>query len=206
MMEKTRKSALVIFQKNAVPGKVKTRLAATVGEKKALEIYLSLVEHTYSQIRNLRNTDIFIYYSDYLEENPNQGLPHFHQEVQSGNDLGERMHNAFQDLFQKGYNQIVLIGTDCPEITTEDIETAFQILEQEDVCIGPALDGGYYLIGMRRFYNFLFEKIAWSTSEVLNQTLEKLKLHKANFELLRILRDIDTEEDLDAIFPKKTIF
>jgi uncharacterized protein len=206
MMEKTRKSALVIFQKNAVPGKVKTRLAATVGEKKALEIYLSLVEHTYSQIRNLRNTDKFIYYSDYLEENPNQGLPHFHQEVQSGNDLGERMHNAFQDLFLQGYNQIVLIGTDCPEINTEDIETAFHILEQEDVCIGPALDGGYYLIGMRRFYNFLFEKIAWSTSEVLNQTLEKLKLHKANYELLRILRDIDTEEDLDAIFPKKTIF
>lgn len=201
-MEKIRNSALIIFQKNAVLGKVKSRLAATIGEKKALEIYRSLLLHTYGQMEKLEEIDITIFYSDYIEESSyGQFKPDF-QEIQVGADLGERMANAFQKLFQKGYKKVIIIGTDCPEIKSADIIDAFQALDKKDVCIGPALDGGYYLLGMCRYYEFLFQNIPWSSSEVTAKTIKTLNHHQISYKLLKTLRDIDTEEDLVAIFPK----
>lgn len=195
-------NALIVFQKNAVLGKVKSRLAATIGEKKALEIYQSLLLHTYRQIEKLEDVDISIFYSDFIEENSfGQFKPDF-EEVQKGVDLGERMSNAFLSLFQKGYKKVIIIGTDCPEIKTADIKDAFLALEKKEVCIGPALDGGYYLLGMCQFYGALFQNMPWSSSEVSKKTLEILNRDQISYELMKMLRDIDTEEDLIAIFPK----
>ncbi|MCH6200607.1 TIGR04282 family arsenosugar biosynthesis glycosyltransferase [Aquiflexum sp. LQ15W] len=195
-------NALIVFQKNAVLGKVKSRLAATIGEKKALEIYRSLLLHTYRQIEKLEDVDISIFYSDFIEENSfGQFKPDF-EKVQIGVDLGERMSNAFFSLFQKCYKKVIIIGTDCPEIRTADIKDAFQALKKKDVCIGPALDGGYYLLGMCQFYGALFENIPWSSSEVWKRTLEILNHGQISYDLMKTLRDIDTEEDMIAIFPE----
>jgi uncharacterized protein len=195
-------NALIVFQKNAVLGKVKSRLAATIGEEKALEIYQSLIRHTYSQLSNLQDLDIAVFFSDFVEESIEMDfIPNF-KVTQVGEDLGEKMADAFQFLFQKGYRKVIIIGTDCPEITVEVISEAFLILNEKEVCIGPALDGGYYLLGMCRMNEFLFQNIAWSTSEVASKTMELLKKHQMSYGLLKTLRDIDTEEDLHAFFPK----
>jgi rSAM/selenodomain-associated transferase 1 len=196
------KNALIVFQKNAVLGKVKSRLAATIGEKKALEIYQSLVRHTYLEISKLEDVDVVIFFSDFLENNAVAGFKPYLLEIQVGEDLGKRMSNAFQKLFQKGYQKVIIIGTDCPEITAKDISEAFMSLEKKEVCIGPALDGGYYLLGMCGYYEALFQNIPWSSSEVTKITLEILNFHQVSYELLKTLRDIDTEEDLIAIFPQ----
>lgn len=201
-MENIRNSALIIFQKNAVLGKVKSRLAATIGEKKALEIYKLLLLHTYREIEKLEGIDISIFYSDFIEEISFVQIKPVFTEIQIGEDLGEKMSNAFRFLFEKGYQKVIIIGTDCPEIKSTDIQDAFQSLEKNEVCIGPALDGGYYLLGMCRYYESLFQNIPWSSSEVTKMTLEILNLGQISFELLKTLRDIDTEEDLIAIFPK----
>lgn len=195
-------NALIVFQKNAVLGKVKTRLAATVGDQRALEIYQALLKHTYIQIQELEETDIAIFYSDFIEKSPLEKFEADIEEIQVGVDLGVKMSNAFQNLFQKGYKKVVIIGTDCPDIKSEDINAAFLSLEKKEVCIGPALDGGYYLLGMRQFYGSLFQNIPWSSSEVSKKTLEILNRDQISYELLKTLRDIDTEEDLIAIFPK----
>lgn len=200
MKSMNNENALIVFQKNAVLGKVKSRLAATIGEEKALEIYKSLLLHTYSETRKLNGIDTWIFFSDFIE--PESGYKAEYKETQIGEDLGERMSNAFQKLFQKGYKKVVIIGTDCPEIQSSDIDAAFQSLEKKEVCIGPALDGGYYLLGMRRFKESLFENIPWSSPEVAKITLEILNFDQVSYELLKTLRDIDTEEDLIAFFPK----
>lgn len=201
-MGRIRKSALVIFQKNAVQGKVKSRLAATIGEERALQVYKQLVMHTHNQIQQLENVDRVIFFSDFIEKSPLEVFQPEFEEIQTGEDLGERMSNAFHSLFQKRYKKVVIIGTDCPEIKTADIETAFRSLEENEVCIGPALDGGYYLLGMRQFYGPLFQNIPWSSSEVSKRTLEILNRDQISYEMMKTLRDIDTEEDLIAIFPK----
>ena len=200
MKSMNNENALIVFQKNAVLGKVKSRLAATIGEEKALEIYKSLLLHTYSETRKLNGIDTWIFFSDFIE--PESGYMAEYKETQIGEDLGERMSNAFQKLFQKGYKKVVIIGTDCPEIQSSDIDAAFQSLEKKEVCIGPALDGGYYLLGMRRFNESLFQNIPWSSPEVAKITLEILNFDQVSYELLKTLRDIDTEEDLIAFFPK----
>jgi len=195
-------NALIVFQKNAVLGKVKSRLAATIGNEKALGIYESLLLYTYGEIGKMKKIETFIFFSDFIESDSKSGYQAEYKEIQEGEDLGERMSNAFRKLFQKGYKKVVIIGTDCPEIQCTDIEAAFQSLEKKEVCIGPALDGGYYLLGMKSFNESLFQNIPWSSSEVTAKTQEILINRKISYELLKTLRDIDTEEDLIAIFPK----
>jgi rSAM/selenodomain-associated transferase 1 len=202
MKSMNNENALIVFQKNAVLGKVKSRLAATIGEEKALEIYKSLLLHTYGEIGKLKGIDTFIFFSDFIEPDSESGDKAEYKEIQIGEDLGERMSNAFRKLFQKGYKRVVIIGTDCPEIQSSDIDDAFLALEKKEVCIGPAFDGGYYLLGMSRFQESLFQNIPWSSSEVTAKTKEILNSREISFELLKTLRDIDTEEDLIAIFPR----
>ena len=202
MKSMNNENALIVFQKNAVLGKVKSRLAATIGEEKALEIYKSLLLHTFGEINKLKGIDTSIFYSDFIEFDSESAYKAEYKEIQVGGDLGERMSNAFRKLFQEGYKKVVIIGTDCPEIQSSDIDAAFRSLEKNEVCIGPALDGGYYLLGMRRFHECLFQNIPWSSSEVTAKTKEILISRQISFDLLKTLRDIDTEEDLIAIFPK----
>lgn len=188
------KAALIIFQKNAQLGKVKTRLAVSIGDQKALEVYQWLTDYTHQQVKGLK-VDKFLFYSDFIPAQLDQDLDGYHFEIQSGDTLGERMSNAFAFLFSKGYKSVVIMGTDCPYLKTEDLNKAFTDLSNTDLVIGPASDGGYYLLGMRQFFSEIFKNISWSTSNVLEQTLDQADSLGIDYEFLKILSDIDTLED-----------
>jgi len=187
------KSAIIIFQKNAELGKVKTRLANDLGDQTALKIYdrlCALTHHICSQVP----VDKFLYYSNFLpEDKPRYASYHF--KVQTGIGLGALMSNAFSDIFYAGYQKILIIGTDCAEISPDLFLEAFEILNQRDVVIGPAEDGGYYLLGMSQYYPQLFLDTNWSTSEVIDQTKSNIESIGVSYGELGIRSDIDTLED-----------
>jgi hypothetical protein len=190
------KSVLIIFQKNEILGKVKTRLAASIGNEKALEVYQLLVQHTYS-ILNQMEAKILVFYSDYIPDTkPNFD---FDYRVQLGSNLGERMKNAFATVFNEGYDQAAIIGTDCAEVTADHLRQAFSRLKQFDTVIGPALDGGYYLLGMNSLIPELFSDISWSSDQVLQETILKLKLLNRSVTLLESLSDVDQIEDWEKL-------
>lgn len=189
------KQALLIFAKNLEVGKVKTRLAATIGKDAALSVYKQLLEHTAIVTRNIP-VDKFVFYSNHVVEKDVWDNEHYSKRVQKGNDLGEKMKNAFAEIFHLGYSNVVLIGTDCPKITGAIIGEAFDKLVEVDAVIGPALDGGYYLIGLKSNCSSIFENISWSTSSVLQETITKCKSARLLFILLQTLQDIDEENDL----------
>ncbi|OOG74863.1 TIGR04282 family arsenosugar biosynthesis glycosyltransferase [Algoriphagus sp. A40] len=198
------KAALMIFQKNAIPGKVKTRLAATVGDDLALEIYHWLVAYTHQVAREIK-LDKFLFYSDFIPEDSNELFPGYQFEVQCGSNLGQRMCNAFEFLFAKGYSNVVIIGTDCPDLQVSDLNKAFLALSQNDLVIGPAKDGGYYLLGKSCFCPEIFKDIPWSTSRVLELTLDRADNANLNYEFLKILSDVDTFEDWKVFSSKNNI-
>ena len=188
---------LIIFVKNPKPGKVKTRLAASVGDEKALEIYLRLLEITRNEALRtncVRN----VFYSDEIESD-SWDDDHFNKFVQQGNDLGDRMKNAFEQVFALGAEKAVIIGSDCPQISAEILETSFIELDKNDVCIGPAKDGGYYLLGMKKLHPFLFEEKEWSTDSVFDDTLAQLSEHHLSSSELVQLSDLDTADDLHLL-------
>ena len=191
------KKLLIIFVKNIKLAKVKTRLAKTVGNENAIKVYKALVEITEKVTSNM-NIDKRIYFSDAI--NHKQWKNDF-KAVQKGSNLGERMSNAFQDGFDDGYTEIVLIGSDLPNITKNVIDRGFKSLKNKDVVFGPAEDGGYYLIGFSKFHKCVFENKAWSTSSLLEETLAELNQKKIEVSLIETLNDIDTFEDLQS-YPK----
>ncbi|MBA4301579.1 MAG: hypothetical protein C0433_15975 [Cyclobacterium sp.] len=198
------RAALIIFQKNAVLGKVKTRLAASIGDEQALEVYRWLTDYTHEIVKKLE-VDKFLFYSDYIPENPEGNLEGYQLEVQSGTNLGERMKNAFAHLFAKGYSSVAIIGTDCPDLTGRDLNSAFLALSQSDLVVGPAKDGGYYLLGMSKFIPEIFNNIPWSTSRVLELTLNLAEKLNLDYEFLQILSDIDNLEDWNQFNTRKQI-
>lgn len=189
---------LIIFTKNPVHGEVKTRLAASIGHDKALDIYQQLVACTYSTVKPLACNKV-VYYSDNI---PKQDIwnDEFTKSIQQGSDLGERMSNAFKEVFAQGYKKAVIIGTDCPSIDQQLLADAFAKLNTYDAVIGPAADGGYYLMGMKEHYE-LFDNIAWSTPGVLAATLKKCDDLGLSYFLLPVLNDIDEEKDLEHLKP-----
>lgn len=186
------RKVVLVFQKNAILGKVKTRLATEMGEPRALEIYRHLVQSTYSVLEDVE-VPIWTYFSDFIPETGNTLIAKSF--VQEGQDLGERMAAAFARTFESGMDKVVLIGTDCPRLQPHHLNEAFEALTHSDLVLGPATDGGYYLIGMKRRADYLFEGIAWSTAEVLSQTLAVATTHGLHSTLLDELSDIDTRED-----------
>ena len=187
--------ALVIFAKNPEAGKVKTRLAATIGNDAALSVYRQLLQHTASAVSSLP-TNKYVFYSDRVVRDDVWNDEQYSKKVQDGSDLGEKMKNAFAEVFREGHAKAVLIGTDCPDLTELIIREAFDKLDHVDVVIGPAVDGGYYLVGLKNNCPSIFESIAWSTSGVLSETINKCKSAGLEFALLQPLQDVDEEKDL----------
>jgi hypothetical protein len=187
-----KKEVVLVFQKNEVLGKVKTRLASGMGDLRALEIYKHLIQSTYSVLEDV-SAPVWTCFSDLIPETVNP--PIVKSFVQEGHDLGERMANAFARSFESGMEKVVLIGTDCPTLQSQHLNQAFEALTNSDLVLGPATDGGYYLIGMKRRSDYLFEGISWSTAAVLSQTLAVATAHGLDFTLLDELSDIDTQED-----------
>jgi rSAM/selenodomain-associated transferase 1 len=185
---------LIIFIKNPVLGKVKTRLAATVGEARALEVYEQLLAITRNAARGA-DCHRQLYYSDTIYWDDAWDADHFSKHVQEGNDLGERMCHALGASFAQGVTSAVIIGSDCPEISSTIITDAFTHLETHDVVIGPAEDGGYYLLGMTTLHPEFFIGKLWSTADVLPDTLRDMERLGLSCTQLPVLTDLDNEED-----------
>ncbi len=185
---------LIIFVKNPIPGTVKTRIARTVGNDRAVQVYQHLLRHTQDMIAQLPQHRV-VYYGDFI--NPDDGWNDYDKQLQTGDDLGQRMLNAFQERFDAGASRAVIIGSDCLTITPDHIQRAFDALDQADIVIGPATDGGYYLLGMKQPYEFLFTDMPWSQPELGQLTELAILQHNLTFERLGELTDIDEWADYE---------
>ena len=201
-MKYKNEKVLIIFVKNPVRGKVKTRLAKTIGEEKALAVYNDLLRYTHNLTRNIDCYKV-VFYSDFIDNTDLWEESVFHKEIQSGKDLGERMKNSFRLMFGYGFKKVVIIGSDCLEISSLIIDEAFRKLDDTEVVIGPASDGGYYLMGLKQIHDSLFDNKSWSTSSLLNETIEELTREGVGFSLLPELSDIDEEKDLNHKGPDR---
>ncbi|MEM9337303.1 MAG: TIGR04282 family arsenosugar biosynthesis glycosyltransferase [Bacteroidota bacterium] len=187
-------SLLMVFVKNLIPGMVKTRLAKDIGIDAALNVYMELVFHT-NEVADKIAVDKAVYYSEYVEIEDVWDTEQYSLGVQKGKDLGEKMTNAFDEAFDS-YIKVIIIGSDCYELTPKIVNDAYTELEGHDLVVGPAKDGGYYLLGMKEYYPQLFQNKKYGTDTVL----EDLLIEAANLDLsvfeLPILSDIDTFDDL----------
>ena len=188
---------LIIFTRYPVPGTTKTRLIPALGAEGAAALQKQLTEHTLRQVQDL-SAEVTIYFSggnlqqmqDWLGEK-------WHFQSQSGDDLGDRLINAIQNSKNAGYQRTVVIGIDCPEITSDILQQAFTALETHELVLGEATDGGYYLLGLQRLIPELFSDITWGTETVLAETMQRAQTQKLSTKILQPLNDIDYPEDLE---------
>ena len=191
-------SLLLIFVKNPERGKVKTRLAATVGEERALQVYQQLLERTRAVTQPL-STNKIVYYTPAIQRDDLWSTNYYQKAQQADGDLGERMAQAFEDGFTQGYERICIIGSDCYQLTTAILKDAFAALNAHDLVIGPSTDGGYYLLGMRELHPELFRNKHWSTASVSKDTLATAEQQQLHWYELPTLSDVDKEADLTTM-------
>lgn len=185
----------MVFVKNPELGKTKTRLAKTVGDKKALDIYLQLLRYTKSTLDQIPQ-DKQVHYSNFVDSDDFWEEKNYKKSKQCEElDLGKRMEYAFQQNFKYGYEKVIVIGSDCPEITKETLIEAFERLDQNDVVFGPAQDGGYYLLGMRKMIPELFSNKKWSSDSVIADSIKDCENLNLSYSLLPTFSDVDLEED-----------
>lgn len=185
--------ALIIFIRNIEKGKVKTRLAKSLGDEEALRIYIKLLGHARHTAAAVE-AERYVYYSHFVEAADEWRAPVFHKALQQGDDLGARMGHAFEEVLQS-HTKAVIIGSDCASLTPHIVEEAFAALDEHPYVLGPALDGGYYLLGMRQPSPSLFSDMAWSTPEVASITLRRIAELGGTAHLLPALSDIDEAAD-----------
>jgi rSAM/selenodomain-associated transferase 1 len=201
MTNSTKKNTLIVFLKYPEAGKVKTRLAKDVGDQRAAEIYSQMSKTIIENVLDVSGYRTIIFYNPPEKENEirdwlgNKQCP---ITPQAGETLGDKIVDALAQVFSSGADKAVIIGTDCIDVSSETITQAINSLEEVDVVLGPAMDGGYYLLGLNNHIPEIFQEIEWSTDRVLNQTLERIKDKKLSFELLKTLKDIDTLDDFNS--------
>jgi len=190
---------LLFFIKNPQKGQVKTRLASAIGDEMAVRLYKRFLLEMLSTL----NKGTFLFYLCVYPVDALEGLRTWLGEdylymPQQGENLGERMKNAFMEALAMNFKRVVLIGSDIPSLPLEFIEEAFISLEKKDVVIGPSVDGGYYLIGFqdKKFSPRAFKGILWSTERVFEETMKVLEHENLTVHTLKTLRDIDTIQDL----------
>jgi len=198
-----KKNALIILIRNPQLGCVKTRLAAKIGKLGALKVYEALLEYTRTVVSEFEFSKL-LFYSDFIDNTDSWDNHQFKKYLQQGNSFGSRMCNAFK-LALKEHENAVIIGSDCEELTGIIINKAFDKLSSFDIVLGPAKDGGYYLMGIKKIYPDLFTNKQWSTSSVLKDTIYDIKRLGLNFYLLPILSDIDDFEDFKNSKLSKTM-
>jgi len=190
------KNLLLILTRNPELGKCKTRLAAKVGNKVALDIYKFLLDHTVTFTKNLK-VEKWVYYSEEIWEDDIWDNNVYQKKLQVGKDLGERMMNAFKEGFQAGFENIIVIGSDMYHLKQSDLEAAFSKFKDHNYVVGPAEDGGYYLLGMKSLKTELFQNKNWGTGTVLEDTLSDIKNEKVA--LMDEKNDVDYYEDIKDI-------
>jgi len=187
---------LLILTRNPELGKCKTRLAAKVGNKVALDIYKFLLDHTVTFTKNLK-VEKWVYYSEEIWQDDIWDNNVYQKKLQVGKDLGERMMNAFKEGFQAGFENIIVIGSDMYHLKQSDLEAAFSKFKDHNYVVGPAEDGGYYLLGMKSLKTELFQNKNWGTGAVLEDTLSDIKNEKVA--LMDEKNDVDYYEDIKDI-------
>ena len=187
------KTLIIVFVRNTQLGAVKTRLASTVGDRMALKIYKALSKHTAREVNKV-SAHKKVLYSEYIKDVDIWGEMNFLKGLQSKGNLGQRMESAFKTAFAKGYKNVVIVGSDLYSLKSSHIETAIKQLKKNEVVLGPAADGGYYLLGLKMSLSALFCNKQWGSATVLEDTLIDLK--SSSVFLLEPLNDIDTFEDL----------
>jgi len=193
--------ALAVFSRVPIVGQVKTRLAPVLTLEGAADLYRCFLLDTVSLAMRVGRCKALLVYTPReasrvlrdMVEQPIDLIP------QSSGDLGSRMNDAFKDLFACGYESCVMIGGDLPTLPLSRLRTAFSALERSPVVLGPSLDGGYYLIGLRVSQPALFEGITWSTPQVLGQTIDRINRLGLEVHCLEPWYDVDTAEDLDFL-------
>ena len=174
------KNALVLFAKAPIAGEVKTRLQPEITPENSARLREALIKDSIFMMSKISDVKRFIYFlpeeKKYMFEKFTDDLP-FHLNCQNGVDLGEKMANAFHDLFDKGFFRVLIIGTDSPTLPKEYINKAFPGLNEADLVIGPSVDGGYYLIGFKEKVSPVFSPVEWGSNKVLSQTEKLIKKH-----------------------------
>lgn len=186
--------AVIIMLKNPVLGTVKTRLAKDIGDEAALQVYHRLLRKV-QEVTSRLQADVFIFYSDTIDRNDIFLPERYKKYTQCSGDLGQRMDYAFSIPFKNEYKQVVMIGADCYALTQEHIERAFAALGASDFVIGPANDGGYYLIGMKKWHRWVLANKSWSQTALLEETKKDITAHQLTYTLLEELTDIDDIDD-----------
>lgn len=198
------KECQIVFTRYPEPGKTKTRLIPALGEEGAANLHRQMAEHTLAIIREVQNFHLLSVEVHFVGGNSNLMQNWLGADIvyrnQVEGDLGWRMMSAFQTAFNSGMESVVIIGTDCPELTAKIIAQAFDQLNRYDLVLGPATDGGYYLIGLRRLVPELFKGINWGTSEVLRKTVAIAIYLNLAVAYLPPLSDVDRPEDIPKSF------
>ncbi|MFN8396344.1 MAG: TIGR04282 family arsenosugar biosynthesis glycosyltransferase [Bacteroidia bacterium] len=196
-LEQAQDRALIIFTKNPVLGKVKTRLARTMGDEAALAAYLEMVAHVRKVAADV-DAHRAVFYTDFIDEEDEWQRPTFEKYLQSPGDLGHRMASAIQTMLDAGYKKVALVGSDFLDLQVQHLSRALRMLEHHDAVLGQADDGGYYLIGMRRVEPSVFSGIDWSTDRVFSQTKAAIEALGWSLHTLPVVQDIDEESDWHA--------
>lgn len=191
-----KQNTVILFTKFPKICRVKTRLWPDLNHRECLELHKSLTTNILRQLKHSNKYNFVTYTTAHNSPSPSLGIK---SKQQYGNNLGMRMHHAItQEL--KYAQRVILIGSDCIQLSIQSIETAFDLLTgQNDITLGPTQDGGYCLIGMKKPCKFIFENIAWSTPDVLNQTLYVSRKKSKRIHLLETVHDIDTIDDLNEL-------
>ena len=189
-------NALIIIAKYPVNGSVKTRLKGHMPDDKILELYSHLLETTIQKLRSIDGVDTFIAFA------PQEAASFFSKYnlrliSLSDGDLGMRMFSAFENIFNHDYENAVLVGADIPDLSSKNILNALQLLSAHDLAYGPAEDGGYYLVGMRKLIKEVFEEIPWSSNVTLERSIARAKKFKYSVSYTETLYDIDTIDDVN---------
>lgn len=194
---------LTIFTRYPEPGHTKTRLISVLGEEGAARLQKELTEKTIQKIDQLAPNSHFepvIYFQGGdLVSMQNWLGPERHYKLQAHGSLGEKLKRCFDEAFTAGAQRVVTIGCDCPDLNKVHIGRAFDALYMKDLVLGPATDGGYYLIGLQRPLDALFENIPWGTDKVFNVTVCRAQQLGVSIEILEELPDVDRPEDLKHI-------
>lgn len=189
---------VIVFVKAPRPGFVKTRIAASLDDESASAIYQALVGLTLSRLSDAKDVELRFTPDDAAVEIEAWKRPGWRLRAQGDGDLGARIDRAVADAFNEGIEGVVVLGTDCPEFTLDDVAGAWNALREHEVVVGPAVDGGYWLIGMGCRQPELFTGIPWSTGQVFEVTMERARAAGLRVATLRSLRDVDTLEDWRA--------
>lgn len=184
---------LITFIKNVELGKCKTRIAQSVGQSQANRIYEDLLDIT-RDVCSRVNADRYVFYSDTIVEDDLWSTSSFYQRLQNDGNLGDRITSAFDELSPR-YDKVLIVGSDCPYINTSLVESAFDLLDNADLVLGPAQDGGYYLFATNSYHPSLFQNIQWSTSTVLMDTIRAAESLGLSISQLDTLSDVDYYED-----------